>query len=141
MTTKLDDRQSPVIAVKNSNTSGALVGTVVDARLAGRCRFVFTFGSNAGGASINASSIAIWQAATSGGTFSAIAGAYFAAASSGVISDNVAVLDTVVNPSYPWLEISGAIANSSIYISAVAERYNGNALLPPTTGAQQVVTV
>lgn len=141
MTTKLDDRQSPVIAVKNQSTSGALTGTVVDATGCGRVRFVFTFGSNAGGASINASSIGIWQASTSGGTFAAIANAYFAAASSGVISDNVAVLDTIVSPSYPWLKISGAVANSSIYLNAVAERYGGTELLPPTTGAQQVVTV
>lgn len=139
MTYKLDDRVNTLIAMPNSITSGALVATKVNATGYGRARFMFTFGQPLANASLGAAGI--WQATTSGGPFTLIAGASLAGISSGAISDQVAILDTIVTSATPWLQISGTISTSNIYSSAVVELYSGTRLNAPTSSAQQVVQV
>lgn len=141
MAKRNNDLSKTVLAMANSNTSGALVGTAINATGFGRARFVFTFGPNAGGASINSNSIGVYQGGTSGAITSAIASASFAAVTSGSLSNIVMEIDTVVNSAYPWLQVSGALVNSSMYSSAIAELYQGTRLNPPTATELQVVTV
>jgi hypothetical protein len=140
MARKMDDVSEVKVAVANSVTSGALAGTKINAAGYGRARFVFTFGQPLANASL--SSAGVWQAATSGATFASIAAAQLAAVTSGAISDVAMVLDTAVDPTNPWLLISGAMATSSIYHSATVTLYNGTRLVKAATAlAQQTVSV
>jgi hypothetical protein len=138
----LEDYVDVKKAVANSVTSTALVGTAVNTTGFSRARFAFNLGGVAEIGAVNASSVGIWKATASGGTFAAIGGAYLAAITSGAISAAgcVAVIDVPTDPSNPWLKVSGNLTSSNMYHSATVELYNG-ASNPPTSSANQIVTV
>ncbi len=138
----LEDYVDVKLAVANSVTSTALVGTAINTTGFSRARFVFNLGGTADIGAVNASSVGVWKAATSGATFTAIGGAYLAAITSGAISAAgcVAVIDVPTDPDKPWLKVSGSLTSSNMYHSATCELYNG-ASNPPTSSANQIVTV
>ena len=141
------DKEDVKLAMAQSTTSGALVGTAVDAHGYGRAKFVFTFGTplvSVSAAKINASSIGIWNAAGSNSsvvgatTYASIPSAFLAAATTGAISNNVFVIDLAVQPASRFLLISGTVDSSSIPMSATVELYEPvNA--PPTLSATTVI--
>ena len=122
------------LAIAQSTISGAIVGTGVDVRGFGRAKFVFTFGTplaTVSSAKINASSIGIWAAGISKSlgvetatTYAVIPTAYLAAASSGVMSNNVAVLDVAIPAGKGFLKVSGSFDSSNVPHSATVELYN-----------------
>ena len=138
----LEDYVDVKVAVAGSSTSTTLVATKVNSTGFSRARFVFSLGGNAEIGAVAASSVGIWKAATSGGTYQSIGGAFLAAITSGLITSAgcVAVIDVPTDGDYPWLEVSGSLTSSMMFHSAIVELYNG-ASLPPTSSANQVVTV
>lgn len=139
---QLEDIVDVKKAIANSITSTTIVGTAIDTTGFSRARFIFNLGGVAEIGAINASSVGIWKAATSGGTYAAIGGAYLAAITSGAISAAgcVAVIDVPTDAANEWLKVSGSLTSSNMYHSAVVELYNGISN-PPTSSAQQIVTI
>lgn len=121
-------------------SSGALVGTTVDARTFGRVAFIFNLGTPAAGASVN--SLHIWCAptTTSGGTYTMISGASTGVITTGVGSNQTVRLEVAVPANSAWLKISGALSNSHWPVSCVAilEQPSGKS---PTEGSAVVVSV
>ena len=140
MTLKLDDRQYLSLALPSVTVSGAITGQVaINATGYGRARFVFTFGTPLASASL--SSMGIWNSSAST-AYVSISSAQLLPMTTASMSNNVAVIDTIVNSAYPWLYISGAMATSNQTVSATVELYNGTRLNPPTsTLSQPIVTV
>lgn len=136
-----NDRQVVKQIVPNASASGAMTSETIDGTGFGRARFIFSFGANSGTTAALSAGIGAWNASTSGATFSAVSGASLAAVSSGVMSKNVMVIDTVISPSSPWLKVSGgSILSTAIAHSVVVELYQGVSN-PPTHSEQQIVTV
>jgi len=126
------DKEQMKLAMSQSTTSGALVGTAVDARGFGRAKFIFSFGTplaTVSSAKINSSSVGIWAATGSrssvvgAGTYVSIPNAYLSAMSSGVLSQQLAVLDIAIPADSHFLVISGTVDSSSIPLQAVVELY------------------
>ena len=148
--TKRPDNGTVKLAVANSTISGALVGTAITASGYARAKFVFTFGTplaSVSSAKINASSIGVWAAGISKSlgvetatTYAVITDAYLAAASSGVISNNVAVLDVAIPADKGFLKVSGTFDSSDVPHSATVELYNP-VTAPPTHSAPAPVIV
>ena len=140
MTLKLNDRQAPSLALAPITVSGAFTGaTAINATGYGRAQFIFTFGTPLASASML--SAGIWNSSTST-AYVSIAAAQLLPMTTASMSNNIAVIDTIVNSAYPWLIISGAMATSNQTVSATVELYNGTRLNPPTTSiSQPVVTV
>lgn len=132
----LSDVSKTAVAVAAQTTSAALTATKVNGTGFKRARFVFNLGVPLTGASFNAS---IYNASTSGATFSLITGASLAQITEGAASC-VAIVDTAINPSYPWLQVSGAAANSNYPASCIVELYQGVSRVLDTN-PQQIVTV
>jgi len=132
---KFSEYKAAVNAVVPLTTSGALTGVKINATGADRVAFIFSFGTPLTDAAVSAG-LGIWQAATSGATY-ARAGASFGALTAGVINGVTAVLDCNVNPSYPWLQVSGIIAGSLCPLSVVAvlDNYQNR---PPTSLSQSI---
>jgi hypothetical protein len=81
--------------------------------------------------------LGVWGASTSGATFSNITS--MAAVTSGVLSNNVMVIDVPVTPATPWLKVSGgSVLSTAINASAIVELY-ASVSRPKTSLAQQVV--
>lgn len=129
-------------AVPNSSYAvGAVTGTAINTTGFSRARFVFSFGANSGTTAALSTNAGIWKASTSGATFSSIASATLAAVTSGVLGNNVMVVDVPTDGDNPWLKVSGmSILSTAINASCVVELYSGVSR-PPTSSAQQVVVV
>lgn len=122
---------------------GALVGTKINTTGYSRARFVFNFGNGAATTAALSSGIGIWKAATSGATFASIASAVLAAVTSGILSSASAtmVIDVPTDASNPWMLVSGgSMLSTAIPHSAIVELYDG-INNPPTSSAQQLVTI
>jgi hypothetical protein len=139
---RLNDSVDVKLAVApNTGPVGGLTGIALDLTGYSRARFTFSFGANSGTTAALSSGIGVYQASSSGATFTAIASAALAAVSSGVLGSNVMVIDVPVSPSYPWQKISGgSILSTAISNSCTVEPYSGYAN-PPSSSAQQVVVV
>lgn len=142
MATKLHERVDAKVAIAASVASAAIVGTAVDTTGYSRACFTFILGGTAGIGALSASQLKVWKANTSGGTYSSVASAELGAITSGVLSAGAvtAIIDLPTDPSNPWLKISGSLANSNVYHSAVCEPY-GAISRPPTSSANQIVTI
>jgi hypothetical protein len=141
MTTRLNDRINAKNAVAPTLTSGVVTGTKIDATGYGRARFVFTFGSDSTNTGSLMTGAGIWQATTSGGTFSSISSAVLAACTTGVVNNTVHIIDVPVIPTKPWLLVSNlSIMTSNLILAAIVELYRGVSL-PPTSTATQIVVV
>jgi hypothetical protein len=140
--TKLHEQADVKVAIAASVASTAIVATKVDTTGYSRARFVFTLGGTAGIGALSASQLKVWKANTSGATYTSVASAELGAITSGVLSAGAvaAVIDLPTDPSNPWLQISGSLANSNVYHAAVVELYNG-INKPPTSSANQIVTI
>ena len=137
-----DDYADIKVAVANSSTGGALVGTAINTTGYGRARFIFSFGGDVATTATVSGNIGIWKCATSGGTYTSISSAQLSQVSSGVVSDSTLamVIDTPTDPDYVWLKVSGSISSTAMCHSAVVELYNGVSL-PPSSSLQELVTV
>lgn len=114
---------------------------LIDATGYKRARFVFSFGALSGDGNIS-SGIKIWNASTSGATFTSMAGAVLAAISSGAISGYEAIIDCAITDGKPWLQVSGLSAISSdVPLACTVQLYDGTRTNPPTQAATQVVVV
>lgn len=138
----LEDYINVKAAVGASSTGGALVGIAVDTTGFSRARFIFQFNNGDATTAAISGNIGIYKATASGGTYALISGAQLTAVSSGVVSATspVCVIDVPTDASNEWLKVSGNISSTSMSHSAVVELYNGISN-PPTSSAQQVVTV
>lgn len=123
-------------AVTPLTSSAALTPIPLDCTGYGRVKYTFNLGLSLAGGSFNAS---IFQASTSGATFSAITSGSLTVISS-VSTPCVAVIDVPVVNSYPWQEVSCAVANSNIPVGVVAELYRP-VNVERGSSAQQTVTV
>ena len=142
MAKRLNDFVDVKTAVVNSTTDGALVGVAVDCTGYSRARFIFNFGEGSATTAAVSGNIGIYQASTSGATFSAISSASLATRSSGIISaTNInCVVEVPLDATYPWLKVSGNISSTSLRHSCVVELYDG-INRPPSSSANQLVTV
>lgn len=139
---RLNDKISVKQAVPNSSWAvGAVTGTVIDTTGYGRARFIFSFGANSGTTAALAASAGIWKASTSGGTYSEITDTRLAAVTSGVLGNDMMVIDTATDSANPWLRVSGmSITSTAINANVIVELYGGVSL-PPTDNTQQIVVV
>ena len=140
MPRRLNEKIAVKQAVSNSNWAvGAVTGQVVDTTGFGRARFIFSFGANGGTTAALNASAAIWKASTSGATFAEITATRLAAVTSGVLGNDLMVIDTVTDSANPWLRVSGmSILSTAINANVVVELYNG-VNLPPTDYTQQII--
>src|SRR5512139_604626 len=129
MAKRQNDFTDVKVAVANSNTLGALVGTVVDTRTYSRARFIFSFAGGAATTAAVSGNVGVWKAATNttGSVFSSIATAILTTISSGTISAaaTVAVIDLPTDPDYPYFKVSGNISSTGLAHSAIVELYDG----------------
>jgi hypothetical protein len=131
-------------AVKNAVTpntgpnDAVITGTKVDASTYRRARFTFNFGVLSGSANLS-TGCGIWNASTSGATFTRITGASAAAITSGAISNALVVIDVTVDQDKPWLLVSGmSMISSNCTNSATVMFYNGFRN-PPTDNTTQLI--
>ncbi len=117
-------------------SSAAMTAIPLNCTGYGRVKYTFNLGTSLAGGSFNAS---IFNASTSGATFTAITSGSLAVISS-VSTPCVAVIDVPVDNAKPWQEVSAAVANSDIPVSCVAELYRPVNVSRGST-AQQTVTV
>ena len=129
-------------AVENSSWGvAAVAGTKIDGTGFSRARFVFSFGANGGTSAALSTGAGVWEASTSGATFTSINGGSMVAVTSGVLSKNVMVIDTVIGSASPWLLVSNmSILSTAINMSCVVELYRGVGR-PPSSSAQQLVVI
>jgi hypothetical protein len=142
MARRLNDKVAVKQAVSNSNWAvGAVTGQLVDVTGFSRARFVFSFGANGGTTAALNSSAAIWKASSSGATFTEITETRLAAVTSGVLANQLMVIDTATDPSNPWLRVSGmSVLSTAINANVVVTLYAG-VNNPPTNNTQQTVVV
>lgn len=140
--TKLHEEADVKVAIAASVASAAIVATKVNTTGFSRARFIFTLGGTAGIGALSADQLKIWKANTSGATYSSVASAVLGAITSGVLSAGAvaAVIDLPTDPDNVWMQVSGSLAASNLYHSAVVELYNG-INKPPTSSANQIVTI
>lgn len=121
-------------------TSSAALGTAcqkIDGTGYNRARFTFVFGLPLAGASFDAS---IWNAATSGATYTVITNAALTEMTSGAASC-VAIIDTAIDDDKPWLWVSGSgVQNSNWAVGCIVDLYQG-INRKTATGPQQIVSV
>ena len=142
------DKGTVKLAVANSTTSGALVGTAVDAAGYGRAKFVFTFGTpeTTAGSIVKGSSVGIWCAAGSASsvagatTYASVPSAFLAAGTTGVLSNAVAVLDIAIPAGSHWLLVSGTLDSTNVPHNATVELYQ-KVVGPPTHSSPAPVIV
>lgn len=124
-----------------SISAGAVTSKLIDATGRSRARFVFAFGANSGTSAALSAGLGVYNASTSGDTYTLIAGAALAAVTSGVLSNNVMVIDTAIPAGKPWLKVSGgSILSTAIVASCIVELYDG-ITRPDTATTQQLVVV
>lgn len=142
MARRLNDKIAVKQAVANSSWAvGAVTGTAIDTTGFGRARFIFSFGANSGTTANLAASAGIWKASTSGDTYSEITATRLAAVTSGVLGNDLMVIDTVTDAANPWLKVSGmSIASTAINANVIVELYSAPSL-PPTDNTQQIIVV
>lgn len=124
------------------NAGLPIVGTKIDGTGYSRARFIFHLANAATTASLS-TGLGVWQASTSGATYTLIPGASAAAVTSGIISGSgnpVILIDVPISAGTPWLQLSGSINQTGAAHSAVVELYSG-INRPPTHTEQQVIVV
>lgn len=139
---KFSDYMAAVTAVTPIFTAGtgeALVGSSINATGFDRATFIFTLGGITGTGYMS-SGLGIWNASTSGATYSQVNGASFGSIGSTAASSANYVIDMNVNPDYPWLRVSGIITSSSWYIGCACVLRTPQSA-PPTSLSGQIVTL
>lgn len=135
---KFSGREVAAVAVApNTTTSGALDPIAINATGWGRAKFIFALGEGAADAKLDAK---VWEASSSGATYTSIASAELVQVSTGAGSNLSAVLEVAVDQSYPWLKVSGALT-SSTWPHAVVVVLAQPDTMPPTAITQQIVSV
>lgn len=130
----------PAVAVSAGGAPQAIVGTKVDGTGFSRARFIFQMGSAATTASLSAG-MGVWNASTSGATFTRVSSGSAGAVSSGSLSGggtNIIIIDVPIASANPWLQLSGDTTSTGVAHSAVVELYDA-VNRPPTATALQVV--
>ena len=132
----MSDTRAAVIPLNTSTQSGAWTTIPINATGYGRAQFTFIIGTPSAAGSIYAS---IWNASTSGATFTSIAGAALAQVSTGIGSQVIATIDTVLSSASPWLIVSGG---TSTYwpVAVVCDLYDSATHVQAAT-PQQIVVV
>jgi hypothetical protein len=147
MPKRINDQMDVMVAVAASaGIVGAIIGTAIDTVTYGRARFVFNFGNGAATTASLSASIGVWKAGGTAGsatTYSQYADAWLAAVTSGTLSGTAKtmVIDVPTDPDSRWMIISGgSMLSTAIPHSCIVELYDG-INRPPTTSAQQLVTI
>jgi hypothetical protein len=123
----------------NTGPVGGLTGIAIDGGSFRRARFIFNFAANAGTTAALSAGLGVWNAATSGSTFTQVGS--LAAVTSGVLGSNIMVVDVPVSSASPWMKVSGgSILSTAISNSCVVELYQSISR-PPTPTPQQIVTI
>jgi hypothetical protein len=125
---QLSDYTDTKLAAPFITSSGAVLGSKIDATGFRRAHFVFSFGTPATGASILAGAGIYNTIATgsSSGAFVLITGASFSSSwTTAQGSNNVAVIDTAIDPAKPWILVSNFnVSNSNWTVGATVQLYN-----------------
>lgn len=121
-------------------TSTHLEFSSVDATGFDRATFVFQVGGPSSVDAFLSSGNLIWNASTSGATYTAMTGASFGTNITGGQSKANYVIDVNIDQSKPWLKVSASNCSSTGYYSVLAVlRTPGSK--PPTTLSGQMVYV
>jgi hypothetical protein len=129
-----------VAAYPQTITSTRLEASSINATGYDRATFIFGVGAPSSVDAYISSGALIWNAATSGATYTAVAGASFGTHLTGGNSQANFVIDVNVNPSYPWLRVSASNCSSTgTYSVMCVLRTPQN--MPPTSLSGQIVTV
>src|SRR5690349_11661811 len=134
--------EKPAVTMNAGSAPAPIVATKIDGTGFSRSRFTFKLGGAATTGSLS-TGLGVYQAATSGGTFTLITGASAAAVTSGVLSggaNNLVVIDVPIGSANPWLQLSGSMVSTGPAYSAIVELY-GSITRPPTSAENQVIVV
>jgi hypothetical protein len=134
---RFNDYATTACAIAPLTSSAAMTGLAVNATGAKRARFVFVFGTGSADAKFDAK---IWNAATSGATYTSMASAVLVQVSSGAGLNNCAIIDVLVDQDKPWLKMSGGVTSSNYPVAAIVDIYRPDRA-PLTALTQQVVSV
>ena len=144
MAKRINDFADVKVAVAASaGIVGALVGTKINATGYSRARFVFSFGNDVATTAALSAGIGVWEASTSGATYASRATAVLAAVTSGLLSSAsvTMVIDMPTSAGTPWLLVSGgSLLSTAIPHACTVTIYDG-INRPPTSSAQQLVTI
>ena len=132
--------QAVQVVYPQAVTSTRLEFSSVDATGWDRASFIFQVGAPTSVDAYISSGILIWNASTSGATYTSVAGASFGTNITGGISKANYVIDVNVNQSYPWLKVSASNCSSTGYYSVVCVLRTPDAL-PPSSLSGQIVEV
>ena len=142
---KFGEFATAVIAVTPQTiTSGgaggsALSASSINATGYDRATFIFQMGVPEGTSAYLSSGNLIWNAATSGAAYTAIAGASFGThLTTGVMSKANFVIDVDVNPSYPWLRVSASHMSSTNTYAAICILRSPQDMPPDSLSGQMV---
>lgn len=102
-----------------------------------RARFVFSLAQGGANAKLDAQ---IYNASTSGATFTSVTNAALTQISTGAGSGINAIIDMAIDPANPWLCVSGALTSSTWPYSCTVDLYRPDRA-PGTSLSQQVVSV
>lgn len=129
-----------VAAYPQTITSTKLEVSSINATGYDRATFIFGVGAPTSVDAYISSGKLIWNAATSGATYTSMAAASFGTHLTGGASKANFVIDVQVDPSYPWLRVSASNCSSTgTYSVMCVLRTPQNA--PPTSLSGQIVTV
>lgn len=127
---QLADYSDTKLAAAFINSSGAVLGTKIDATGFRRAHFVFAFGTPLAGASVLAGAGIYNTIATgsSSGEFTLITGASFSSSfTTAQGSNQVAVIDTAVDQAIPWLIVSNFnVSGSNWIVGCTVQLYNAD---------------
>lgn len=129
-----------VAAWPQTITSTALAASSINATGYDRATFIFQIGAPSSTTAGLASGNLIWNAATSGAAYAAIAGASFGTDITGGVSSANYVIDVNVSPSYPWLRVSAANFGTTSDYSVICVLRTPQSS-PPSSLSGQIVTV
>lgn len=138
---KFSEFMKAVNAVQPGTTSAALSASSIDATGYQRATFIFQFGTPSNASCWMSSADFVYNAATSGATYTAITGAGPTTnLTTGAYSNANLIVDVAINRAKPWLKISGQIMSSLWPVACLAVLSNPDSR-PPTAGSAKVVSV
>jgi hypothetical protein len=139
---KFDDFMTAVVAVApQTKTSTALEASSINATGYDRATFIFQMGAPTSASGYLSSGNLIWNASTSGATYTALTGGSFGThITGGAASKANFIIDVNVNPSYPWLKVSASNCSSTGTYSVICVLRTPQDM-PPDSLSGQIVTV
>jgi hypothetical protein len=134
---KFEDYNVVTNALTYVDSSAAVTGLATNCAGFGRATFIFSLGVGLANAKFDAK---IWNASSSGATYTSIADTNITQVSTGAGSNINVTISVDVNESYPWLKMSGGMQSSNWPVAGILILSQADTL-PPTSLSQENVSI